>query len=267
MGETSIASPPFQLDLLLAVNEVIAQFSNHDAFDDDDVDEKDEDQFDQITDPQIDHIGNVEDEFNKISIHYSSQKLITTNDQNQNRMEAITRCLGQKYNDFRSVLNEQKSKHFDPKTYPLRRRFSIFIDRRKQNQNDQITMFEPPDSCNKMQNDYVPEIGFEFLRTCILPRSKQKKHITATDGVCGQLITFMFNVEANDEIKCYIVWNGQTMRFHGDHIIKILPNIFVETEQSKAFKESERAKKLQDEFDQFMDDRKFARFYQALKNF
>ena len=72
-----------------------------------------------------------------------------------------------------------------------------------------MTFFEPPDDCNDMASDHVPEIGFEFLKTCILPRNATP-HVCATDGLCGQLMTFMFNVEAIDEIKCYIIWNGQT---------------------------------------------------------
>ena len=71
-----------------------------------------------------------------------------------------------------------------------------------------MTFFEPPDDCNEMASDHVPEIGFEFLKTCILPR--KDKHVSADEGLCGQLLTFMFNVEAADEIKCYIIWNGQT---------------------------------------------------------
>merc|ERR1712045_544797 len=104
--------------------------------------------------------------------------------------------------DNKSNINK-KSKKFDPKTYPTRRRFSIFIDRRKvkptKAERDEMTIFEPPNDSNEMINDHVAEIGFEFLRTCILPR--KEKPIIATDGLCGQLMTFMFNVEAKDEVK------------------------------------------------------------------
>ena len=71
-----------------------------------------------------------------------------------------------------------------------------------------MTFFEPPEDCNEMKSNHVPDIGFEFLKTCISPR--KGKHVGATDDLCGQLMTFMFNVEAEDEIKCYIIWNGQT---------------------------------------------------------
>ena len=76
-----------------------------------------------------------------------------------------------------------------------------------------MTYFEPPDYCNEMERKHVPEIGFELIRKCIIPRKDGKgddDNITASDGLCGQLMTFMFSVEALDEIKCYLVWNGQT---------------------------------------------------------
>ena len=87
------------------------------------------------------------------------------------------------------------------------------MDRRKVKptggKRDEMTLFEPPNDCNDIPSDHVPEIGFEFLKTCILPR-KYKPNVSATDGLCGQLMTFMSHVEATDEIRCYIVWNGQT---------------------------------------------------------
>ena len=39
----------------------------------------------------------------------------------------------------------------------------------------------------------------------------KSKPITAKDTLNGQLITFSFHVEEADKIKCYILWNGQSM--------------------------------------------------------
>eukprot|EP01084_Bolivina_argentea_P039485 72973_1 len=57
------------------------------------------------------------------------------------------------------------------------------------------------------------------------------------------------------------------MRFHGDHIRKILPNFFVENNENKNFGNTQEAKGLEREFEAIMDDRKFAKFYLALKNY
>merc|ERR1712154_235893 len=142
--------------------------------------------------------------------------------------------------------------------YPHQRRVCFFVDRR--GKSDEMTMFEPPNDCNKIEHDSVHEIGFEFLNTCMIPKADQ--HITASDRLCGQLMTFMFNVDASDEMRCYLVWNGQTMRFNGQHIFQILPNLFVEnTYKNDEFVAGEQSKKLANQFDGLMEDVQFERFY------
>ena len=90
---------------------------------------------------------------------------------------------------------------FDAKIYPQFRRFSIFVDRRnkkprlnkedkedekenKEQNLDQITFFQPPDAYSTMQTGHVHEIGFEFLRKCLLPQriQQKEKNITALQG-------------------------------------------------------------------------------------
>eukprot|EP01084_Bolivina_argentea_P264927 448937_1 len=212
----------------------------------------------------------------------------------------ISRTLGKTWSDFTTKLSEFYNKEnnnednnddnkddnkednkddetsskikYDPETYPRYKRFAILVDRRRKplqddekeaNTKDKMFFFEPSNDSNTIKTDHVAEIGFDLLQKCIIPRGdiKDAKNITPKTDVCGQLITFMFNVEAINEIKCYIVWNGQTMRFHGDHIGKILPNIFVENDENKNFANTQEAKGLEREFETIMDDRKFAKFY------
>merc|ERR1712129_416558 len=113
---------------------------------------------------------------------------------------------------------------------------------------DQMILF---DDSNVYPDGHVPEIGFQFVRQSIIPRTGDGvENITATDGVCGQLITFMFSVEASDQIKCYVIWNGQTMRFHGRHLWQVLPAIFEENEKNNEFRQNgEMAKEMGERFD------------------
>merc|ERR1712154_250089 len=106
-------------------------------------------------------------------------------------------------------------------------------DKDKKKDKDQLTYFEPPEGCNWMEAAAVPEIGVEFVRNCLIPR-KDAKNITALDNCGGQLMTFMFNVEARDRVKCYLIWNGQTMRFHGEHLVQVLPEIFNKSKANEA---------------------------------
>ena len=137
------------------------------------------------------------------------------------------------------------------------------MDRRKSKptngKRDEMTFFKPPDDCNEIPRDAVPEFGFQLLKSCVLP--KVDKNISADEHLCGQLLTFSFQVDQADEIKCYIIWNGQTMRFEGDHIGKILPTIFVDSDENKKFVQSQSRKKMEEIFAQNIKDIRFNRFY------
>jgi len=265
IDKQKVFTAPFQVDLLIAVKKVIAAYPELlDDGDDDDMDHSQSHDEKDDVDPNIDHIGSIHDNFDKIGICYAPPTDHSDED-NIDRIDAIQRSVGEKFKDFCTVLEKNKSQYYDAKSYPLQRRFCLFVDRR--NKKDKMTMFEPPNNCNKFEKDHVPEIGFEFLRKCVIPRSN-KQHITAIDRLCGQLMTFMFNVYAKDEIRCYIVWNGQTMRFHGDHISQILPNIFVDGEYgNKEFVAGKEPKKMGHNFDKFIEDRRFEQFYSALRDF
>ena len=47
-------------------------------------------------------------------------------------------------------------------------------------------------------------------RLCLIPGQDDSHNITSDKSVDGKVLTFQFNVEAKDEVKCYIIWNGQT---------------------------------------------------------
>ena len=166
--------------------------------------------------PDVDHINHVQDNLKALELLYCPQEqerleLKETEPTDINcKINAIAHDITQKYNDFTSILSG-KDGNYDFDKYPRNRRFSVFVDRRKDKpingNKDQITIFQPPDDCNKLPPDHVPEIGFELIQKCLIPRPDG--HITAKDGICGQLLTFMFHIEQKDEIRCYIVWNGQ----------------------------------------------------------
>jgi len=294
--------PPFQFDLVIAVKDVVSVDGDEELDSDDDDDEDDEDERDvnspQALDPTEDHVGHVQKGFQQYPVAYHPR---TDYDipGTEVVINKISRGLMHRYNDFRSMLRDAKnggsdggdkddeakdggngkwdSNRFDDKTYPRKRRFCTFIDRRKNkptrseeekkdrnHQNvDQMTFFEPPEGSNAYPEGHVPEIGFEFVRQCIIPNAA--KNITARDAVCGQLITFMFSVEASDQIKCYVIWNGETMRFHGDHIWQVLPYMFEETEQNTQFVENkEQRARMAEKFDKGVCDAEFERFQKSI---
>ena len=104
-------------------------------------------------------------------------------------------------------------------------------------------------------------------RKCLIPGRDNQHNITSKDAVNGQLLTFQFNVEAENAIKCYIIWNGQTMRFKGDNLADILSFIFVEDQESKE-KEDNADNNLYEErisaFNQELKDTEFDAFYKEI---
>eukprot|EP01084_Bolivina_argentea_P051322 94408_1 len=91
-------------------------------------------------------------------------------------------------------------------------------------------------------------------------------HITADTDVCGQLITFMFVVEQKDEIRCYIVWNGETMRFEHNHMELVLPFLFVDNNENIQFiKNGKKLVDLQQVFKHGTKDHVYDKFCKALE--
>ena len=89
----------------------------------------------------------------------------------------------------------------------------------------------------------------------------KSRPITAKDTLNGQLITFSFHVEEENKIKCYILWNGQTMRFRGENIANILSYLFVDSVPNVKDKKYESALK---KFDAKIQDIDFDEFYRKI---
>ena len=85
--------------------------------------------------------------------------------------------------------------------------------------------------------------------------------ITSAEAIGGSLLTFSFNVESVDEIKCYMYWSGQTQRFYPQDIKQILPYMFVDCDDF--LNDPEGANTLIRGTK--MNDRKFEQFYNEIK--
>ena len=56
--------------------------------------------------------------------------------------------------------------------------------------------------------------------------SSKDENISAAFHCKGSLITFSFQCKWQNEIKCFLYWNGQMIRFFGDEVETIFPRIF-----------------------------------------
>ena len=178
---------------------------------------------------------------------------------------------GQRISDLFGELRQEMSKKYEnpsmQQTYPRRHRFVSVVDRRvpEQKENDkhgiisgdELVMFEPTEDCNKFpKGKHVPMFYFETSRKSIIPGydvkmnaeqkdKMQKGVINALDPANGGLMTLSFHVESTDEIRCYLFYNGQMLRFLPEDIVLVLP-IFFDPEfgDNKTFAKSQFAKDL-----------------------
>ena len=112
--------------------------------------------------------------------------------------------------------------------------------------------------CDTLPVNHVAEWFFEAVSTSLLPTKLAT--ITGKDDVRGELLTFSFHVHTEEEIKCYIIWNGQTMRFFGDHISKVLRCIFKQSQRNDEYLGGQEIKKMEQKLEELIPDKKFKAF-------
>jgi len=126
---------------------------------------------------------------------------------------------------------------------------------------DEIIFFTPPKNARSIPEDHVPEVYFNHIRQILIPNNdyvdekisvedgasktfndkgninidrsdnylrtvKLLEHITSHTPCNSAMLTFSFQVEQEDEIKCYLWFGGKCIRFVPSDIIDILPMLF-----------------------------------------
>eukprot|EP01084_Bolivina_argentea_P227773 384746_1 len=162
---------------------------------------------------------------------------VSINSNEKNKLK-LKRVIQDTYNEFyKNVVDDEKSDS-------SMQRFEIFIDRRdKTDNNDKLIMFESPEGCNKFPQKYLPEFHIELVNRCLIPGKDMNTHKTASDKLGGELLTFSFQVRSTKDIRCLLIWNGETTRFYGQYITQILCDLF--TNVDKQFRNDKTIKKLE----------------------
>eukprot|EP01083_Nonionella_stella_P300014 1022028_1 len=202
---------PFCVDISFAVRDIKHEKIDKARSGDDD---------DMRLDLNPDCIGNIQQKLTASQRCYVSQDLPHHVFEDQDKSPiAFARFLMNCYNVFRDKLDVYKGQ-YDKKSFPKHKRFGIFVDRRESNNKhevNEVTFFQQLSSCDTIPTGGLDEWYIQAVRDCIIPgiveQKQSQRHnqrITAQEKVNGQLLTFSFNVEAEDQIKCYIIWNGQT---------------------------------------------------------
>eukprot|EP01084_Bolivina_argentea_P172231 298367_1 len=94
----------------------------------------------------------------------------------------------------------------------------------EQNKNEaRVTIFEPP-IYNTIPTNSVAEWNHYSSQKCIIPTDRG--NITSLNCTDYGIINFSLHVMAEDCVKCYVHWNGQTIRVLNENIFQILPKLF-----------------------------------------
>lgn len=213
------------------------------------------------------------------------------------------RCLWEIYNEFITKNNIKKDKFprgsrlcalidrrkkitkyikYDamcPKNDKLR---EIFRNKNGDKKDDTY-FWIPPNDCNKVDEKLgIREIYFDRITQCILPHKgyNQTKNVPnykdddakikykslrepITCKFMGGLLTFSFIVEAQDEITCYLWYQGRCIRFLPQDISQILPAMFVHSEKNKKFIKQQSNSKNNNDIKYY--DRDFDHWYNKIK--
>eukprot|EP01084_Bolivina_argentea_P181554 313538_1 len=168
MARTDVDIPPFAYEFVIFPNKVINNSATvmpelSDSSDDSDYsdiyseDEVENDNFNK-------YLQNIEEKLT----HNTCTYVATNIDAKNNISSVLTNTFGK----FVAELNNKYQKNMIH--YPKQKRFCTVCDRQYlQNcMKDSIIMFEPPDDCNTIPFEHVPEWYFNASKTCIVPSMK-----------------------------------------------------------------------------------------------
>ena len=276
---------PFQLDALIAYNNVSMIEIMDDVELDDDEDEHDDSDDEKKTEFS-DMFGNVKDKIRKENLLHQIG-IIDKKD------EAVSNSEREYYFTYEKFKQELKKKYSrqELEEYPRNHRFCSFIDRRKppkygSNNNDiisrdEIIFFEPPPNCDTIPNDARDLWYFDSSRTSVIPNigySKSLKdkrnqmyninldNINSVYGAKGSAVFISFHVINTNTIRAYLYLNGQVIRFFPEDIITILPRYFVQDKKNKDFINSYKARDIINCMKPKLRDLKFEVFYNEFAN-
>ena len=92
------------------------------------------------------------------------------------------------------------------------------------------------------------------------------KNIGAAFHAKGGLLTFSFQCKASDQIKCYMYWQGQMIRFFPDEIETVFSQIFnMDCDDNKTYFENEHFKTTIANIKDKLQDKKFNAFVSSCK--
>jgi len=250
---TEQSTCPFQYDAVF----VFAQSVAEEEVDDDDEDDDDDDGGDKSN-------GDDDDKkFTKSEVPKDVKQILDAADLNNKAVQwdgtAAIRDLKGAYDEVRNNSEEEQ--------FPQFTRFCSILDfRADEEKEDNLFVFEPEDGSKKIHKNAMALNYVQNSRRSVLPNPDSK------DDEDSQLLTAMttgpqfmlsFQVEAADNMRCYLYINGQFTRFLPEDLKMMLPNFFVQSEDNEKFTESDELKEMIERMKEKLIDVRFRAFLKA----
>jgi len=225
--------------------------------DDDDDDEEEEEKNGGGNDSKVD-LGDIrvllENRGIKVEVHDRADRPLK-------RLIGLEKVIGQKQCQRAVLVVDRRNldaNDNDKKTHPQSRAV------------DPLYMFQPPGphgSFEKVKDLCTPSLHQNCIKA-MLPK-KDKGFHGVRDHLGGQMCVFSFHVMSVDEIRCYMFYNGQCLRFYPNDIFNIIPELFVDSkgvrEKMIHLMENENAWRRRFElFSETLQDKLFDEFYHGL---
>eukprot|EP01084_Bolivina_argentea_P085474 154472_1 len=241
------ANCPFQVDFCqifkqYALNtEIIIENGS-----DDDDDDDDDDYDDKKNERQCVDIGNIENKLNNNNLKYILKNMSSDQSEKIRLLPFYNEFAGKVY-ELADDSKEQSCQH---------QRFIIFMDRRDY-ENEKLFMFEPPNDSREIPHNALNLIYFSHSAVCLLPnmdyelspiwngdinddddddeKEFNKGKLGAKTACSNPVMTLSFHVMEENVIKCYLFVNRQYIRFMPEDLKIVLPQLFVDDDENKAF--------------------------------
>ena len=271
---------PFQIDICFAMGAPKATEEKDTGAGDDDEDDDDDGDDEEENKDYVDYVDDIKKKLEKNKLSYQ-------HDLHEPELEKTGRVLIDLYQQHEKTKEEKRKDY----AYPYRKRFVVMIDRResknKEDVKDNVYLYDPPKgkyTRDMPENDLLPHWGFAASRTCLLPNTEydEKDAIASdkdkaadrakrppkdtnigTNNHCkGGLMTLSFHVKSENEIKIYLFWNGNMIRFMPEDIKTVLQRLFVDSEENKSYLKDEEGdlEKLIEDMKGKIVDAKFESF-------
>ena len=147
--------------------------------------------------------------------------------------------------------------------------------------NDRMYIYLPPNNCNTLDDGHIPESYFNLSRECVLPGkgynngereiyfhshsdNDNMKDIDVGMPIQGYQFTLSFHVEAINDIKCYLIFQGWMTRFFPQDMIEIWPLWFHDLIGNKGFINNQKNdcwKSRMNELQEMLTDDQFSAWY------